>query len=258
MKEHDIKKYWNNNAQAWTELSRQGYDLYRDHIGTPAFLNMLPPVTNMVGLDVGCGEGHNTQLVAERGAVITGIDISDTFIAHAKGRESKNKSLKFMVASACDIPFGADYFDFCVSTMVFMDFPDQEKALREIYRVLKPGGFFQFSIMHPFYDRIDSEWVYENGEIKGYLIKNYFQNPQGEIDEWMFSAVPPESKPKYNRFKIPRFNKRISEWINILVNTGFSIEEIAEPFPDSSTVKKYPKLKDATLMPYFLIIRVTK
>ena len=156
------------------------------------------------------------------------------------------------------IPFGKDYFDFCVSTMVFMDFPDQEKALCEIFRVLKPNGFFQFSIIHPFYDRIASEWIYEKGKLKGYLIKNYFKNPHGEIDEWMFSAVPPKDKTIYNKFKIPRFNKLVSEWINILIKTGFAIEEIAEPFPDKVTVKKFPKLKDAAIMPYFLIIRVRK
>jgi len=248
MKEKDIKEYWNNNARTWTELSRQGYDLYRDYIFTPAFLKMLPAVNKLIGLDVGCGEGHNTQLISERGAVISGIDISETFISFAKEREAGNKNLKFITASACDIPFKTDYFDFCVSTQVFMDFSDQEKALREIYRVLKANGFFQFSIIHPFYDRIASEWVYENGEPKGYLIKDYFSNPQGEIDEWMFSAVPPESKTKYNKFKIPRFNKLISEWINILVRTGFTIEEMAEPFPDKSTVKKYPKLRDARIM----------
>ena len=258
MKEKDIKRYWNNNARTWTELSRKGYDRYRDHIATPAFLNMLPPVDGLIGLDVGCGEGHNTQLIAQRGAVITGIDISETFIAHAKERESKQKSLKFMVASACDIPFTAEYFDFCVSTMVFMDFPDQEKALREIYRVLKKNGFFQFSITHPFFDRIGSQWLYENGERTGYLVKDYFRNPDGEIDEWMFSAVPPQAKTAYKNFKIPRFNKRIAEWTNLLVTTGFTIERMEEPFPGKEIVKKFPTLKDAAIMPYFLLVRVRK
>lgn len=85
MRKQDIRNYWNQNAPAWTELSRRGYDLYRDHIATPAFLNMLPSVAGLVGLDVGCGEGHNTRLIAEKGAVVTGIDISEKFISYAKG-----------------------------------------------------------------------------------------------------------------------------------------------------------------------------
>jgi ubiquinone/menaquinone biosynthesis C-methylase UbiE len=258
MNEDDIKKYWNNNAQVWTDLSRQGYDRYRDYIAAPAFLSMLPAVDNLVGLDVGCGEGHNTQLIAQRGARITGIDISDKFISYARERESENIDMKFMVASASDIPFAADSFDFCVSVMVFMDFPDQERALKEIYWVLKKNGFFQFSITHPFFDRIGSEWQYENGKRSGYLIKDYFRNPDGEIDEWMFSAVPSGSRNEYADFKIPRFNKRMAEWINLLVRTGFIIEELGEPCPDQATVRKFPELKDAAIMPYFLIVRVRK
>jgi ubiquinone/menaquinone biosynthesis C-methylase UbiE len=258
MKEKEIKEYWNNNARTWTELSRRGYDLYRDYIATPAFLALLPPVKRLVGLDVGCGEGHNTQLLTDKEAIMTGIDISETFINFAKEREAGNRNLKFLTASACNLPFKDEYFDFCVSTMVFMDFPDQEKALQEIYRVLKVKGFFQFSIIHPFYDRIASEWIYENGKLKGYLVKDYFINPEGEIDEWMFSALPASDRTKYDKFKIPRFNKLISEWINILVQMGFTIERMAEPFPDKNIVKKFPKLRDATIMPYFLIIRVRK
>ncbi len=258
MRKQDIRNYWNQNAPAWTELSRRGYDLYRDHIATPAFLNMLPSVAGLVGLDVGCGEGHNTRLIAEKGAVVTGIDISEKFISYAKERESGCKNLMFIAADAYHIPFNAGYFDFCISTQAFMDFPDQHKALREIYRVLKPEGFFQFSILHPLFDRVGNGWIYENGELKGYFIKNYFKNPRGEIDEWMFSAVPPEEKAKYKKFKIPRFNKLISEWVNLLVKTGFIIEEMDEPAPKKDVIKRYPKLKDAALMPYFLIIRVRK
>ena len=59
---------WEHNAAAWVELSRAGYDVYRDLVNTPAFLAMLPDVAGLVGIDLGCGEGHNTRLVRDRGA----------------------------------------------------------------------------------------------------------------------------------------------------------------------------------------------
>ncbi len=49
--------FWEQNAEAWTVLSEKGYDIYRDHVNTPAFLKMLPAVAGLRGLDVGCGEG---------------------------------------------------------------------------------------------------------------------------------------------------------------------------------------------------------
>ena len=60
MKHTDVKRYWEENAEAWTRLSRRGYDVYRDHLNTPAFLAMLPDVRGLAGLDIGCGEGNNT------------------------------------------------------------------------------------------------------------------------------------------------------------------------------------------------------
>src|SRR5437762_2935974 len=64
----EVGAYWDGNAEAWTKLSRAGYDVYRDHLNTPAFFEMLPDVHGHDGLDIGCGEGHNTRLLAQRGA----------------------------------------------------------------------------------------------------------------------------------------------------------------------------------------------
>jgi SAM-dependent methyltransferase len=68
MDHEEVGRHWDENAEAWIELVRAGYDRYRDGLNTPAFLAMLPNVEGLSGLDVGCGEGNNTRLVAERGA----------------------------------------------------------------------------------------------------------------------------------------------------------------------------------------------
>ncbi len=74
--ERAVGQMWDANAPEWIEFSRAGYDVYRDLVNTPAFLAMLPDVGGMVGLDVGCGEGHNTRLLADRGARLVGVDIA--------------------------------------------------------------------------------------------------------------------------------------------------------------------------------------
>ena len=76
MDEHEAARYWDENADTWTELARAGFDVYRDYINTPAFLAMLPDVQGKTGLDIGCGEGHNTRLIARRGAKMTALDVS--------------------------------------------------------------------------------------------------------------------------------------------------------------------------------------
>ena len=83
-------------------------------------------------LDVGCGVGIIGDLYPDRD--IYGIDVSTRMLDHNKG--------KCWVASATDIPFDNDFFDSVVCRSVLHHIPETEKALREIKRVLKPGGKF--------------------------------------------------------------------------------------------------------------------
>lgn len=63
----DIGRYWDENAENWVKLARMGYDRCRDLINSPAFFKMLPAISNLKGLDIGCGEGHNTRIAAKKG-----------------------------------------------------------------------------------------------------------------------------------------------------------------------------------------------
>jgi 2-polyprenyl-3-methyl-5-hydroxy-6-metoxy-1,4-benzoquinol methylase len=71
-------RYWEESAESWTTLARAGFDVYRDHLNTPAFFAMLPDIAGPSGVDVGCGEGYNTRLLARHGARVIGVDISPT------------------------------------------------------------------------------------------------------------------------------------------------------------------------------------
>jgi ubiquinone/menaquinone biosynthesis C-methylase UbiE len=149
----DVGAIWNANASVWTRLAREGYDTYRDCLNTPAFFELLPDVKGLAGVDIGCGEGHNTRLLAQRGANVCAIDISDVFIEQARNADiHESQGIKFAIASAVELPFRNASFDFATGFMSFMDIPDRGRVLREAYRVLKPGGFLQFSIAHPCFD----------------------------------------------------------------------------------------------------------
>lgn len=80
----EVGKYWDKNAAAWTLLARAGADVYRDYLNTPAFFDMLPNIKGLAGIGIGCGEGHNTRLLAKQGARVTRIDIAALFIEKAQ------------------------------------------------------------------------------------------------------------------------------------------------------------------------------
>ena len=260
MDHKEAGKYWDENAEAWTKLARMGCDTYRDYVNTPAFLEMLPKIKGLKGLDIGCGEGYNTRKVAEFGAKMSAIDISPTFIRYAKELEKTEPlGIEYQTASAVELPFDDELFDFSVSTMAFMDMPEPDKAMKEAWRILKPGGFLQFSILHPCFLTPKREWIRdEDGKQIALKCGDYFKELKGGIDTWIFSTVPKNLRGKVAKFKTPCFYLTLSNWLNLLIDTGFKLEHFAEPMADNETIKQVPHLADTQIVAYFLIIRCRK
>jgi ubiquinone/menaquinone biosynthesis C-methylase UbiE len=97
------------------------------------------------GLDAGCGPGQFTIMIAERtpGAKIWGIDLAPTMIELARQHASESPArerLHFDVADVTRLPFPDDHFDAVVSSGSIKHWTDQAAGLREIHRVLAPGG----------------------------------------------------------------------------------------------------------------------
>ena len=112
-------------------------------VGEQAISLMSIPLDAEI-LDVGCGSGWAARLMAEhasQGRVI-GIDVADEMVRVAKEQSSNHKNIDYRVASAEDLPFAADTFSHAFSMESIYYYADVEKAVREIARVLKPGGLF--------------------------------------------------------------------------------------------------------------------
>jgi ubiquinone/menaquinone biosynthesis C-methylase UbiE len=259
MDHHEVGRYWDANADAWTKLARAGYDVYRDFLNTPAFFEMLPDVRGLSGLDIGCGEGHNTRLLAQRGARVTAIDVSPRFIRHAIEAEAREPlGIRYAIASAVQLPFPDAAFDFATAFMSLMDIPENALALAEACRVLRPGGFLQFSITHPCTDTPHRRNL-RGDDGKTYAIEagGYFAT-QPRVDEWLFGAAPPEAKRGLPPFRTPRFFHTLSDWLNLVIAAGFAIERVQEPHASDEVVRQCHHVQDTQVMPYFLHIRCRK
>jgi ubiquinone/menaquinone biosynthesis C-methylase UbiE len=259
MDEKLVKDCWEKNADNWTKLSRAGYDVYRDFMNTPHFLKILPDVKGKLGIDIGCGEGTNTRRVADLGATMKAIDISETFIGHARETEARDpKGIEFAAAPAQSIPFPDSTFDFATAFMSMMDMADLESAFKEVFRILKPGGFFQFSICHPCYDLpMRKKVTDENGEEIGYQVGGYFDGTV-TMWEWCFSNAPIEAKAGMEKFQIPAKHRTLSQWFNMIIDTGFAIEKINEPYATDEEIAACPAVRDTRILGYFLHVRVRK
>lgn len=260
MDHEEVGRFWDGNAEAWTELTRAGYDHHRDGFNTPAFFAMLPDVDGLAGLDVGCGEGHNTRLLAERGARVTGIDISTVLVRHAKEAEkARPLGIRYEAASAAGLPFDDGSFDFATAFMSLMDIPETDLVLAEVFRVLRPGGFLQFSIEHPCFTTPHRKTLRdEKGGAYAREVGDYFRRREGEVDEWLFSSVPPELRENFRPFRVPRFARTLGGWLNLVVASGFALERFEEPCPDDEAVRERPRLQNARVVAYFLHVRARK
>ena len=260
MERAEVARYWEANADTWTRHSRAGHDVYRDALNTPAFLSILPQIEGLEGLDIGCGEGSNTRKLAKRGARMRAIDIAPTFIGHARGREAEAPlGIDFQVGDGMALPFADASFDFATSFMALMDMPDQHLAFREVARILRPRGFFQFSILHPcFMPPYRRNMRDEHGRVRALEVGRYFESTDGEVETWWFSTVPQDERRKVAPFQVPRFHRTLSTWVDFIVEAGLTVEKFAEPRATLEEAEAEPEVADTRVAPIFLHARVRK
>lgn len=92
-------------------------------------------------LDVACGSGTATQVVARRYCAVTGIDYVPELIDRARQRaEAERLDVDLRVADAQDLPFDDASFDVVLSVYGVQFAPDQHQAAEELLRVCRPGG----------------------------------------------------------------------------------------------------------------------
>jgi SAM-dependent methyltransferase len=254
----DTRALWNANAPAWTELSRAGYDVYRDLVNTPAFFALLPPVDGLLCLDLGCGEGHNTRLLADRGGRVVALDVAENFIEAAATTRNDGRGIRYLLGDGAVLPVRASSFDAVTAFMSLMDVADPEVTLREVDRVLRPGGFVQFSVVHPATSTPTRGWVDdESGAREALAVGDYFH--EGPVTEtWIFGSAPAEVRRELRPFTITYARRTLSGWLNAVADAGLAIEAVAEPHADEEMAAAHPEVADTRIVPFFLLVRARK
>jgi ubiquinone/menaquinone biosynthesis C-methylase UbiE len=260
MDARDVAAHWESNAETWTTYSRAGYDKYRDALNTPAFLDMLPRVAGLKGLDLGCGDGTNTRSVARLGARMTGLDVAPTFVRHARETEAQDPlGIDYVLGDGQTIEFPDASFDFVTAFMSMMDMADQPQVLSGVQRILRPGGFLQFSILHPcFVPPTRRNIRNEAGEPVAVQVADYFDETEGRIERWLFSEIPAEERATLTPFSVPRFHRTLTSWVSMIVGAGLTIEAFGEPMASEDVAIAEPVVADTRVAPIFLHIRARK
>ena len=139
-------------------------------------------------LDVGCGTGEILNTIKNRYPAVSlyGIDISEEMLKKAK--EKLLNTAELSLGDAECLPYENDYFDLLICSDSFHHYPNPQKAIEELYRVLKPDGHLLITdfwkpfpvrqlmnIFIPFSNEGDVK-VYSKKEIISFLSYSGFQN----------------------------------------------------------------------------------
>lgn len=125
-----------------------------DEIETTCVFDLFKIKRGMKVLDVGCGTGNFSIKMAKQGCQVTGIDISKEMlkVAMAKANE-KNLNIGFYHMDVYNMEFDDSYFDGIISVTAFEFIKNPSKAMEEMFRVLKPGGYLVIGTINK-----DSQW----------------------------------------------------------------------------------------------------
>ncbi|MFP3185895.1 MAG: glycosyltransferase [Paraburkholderia sp.] len=173
-------------------------------------------------LDVACGEGYGSAIIARTAKTVTGVDISSDAVAHATEQYSTVGNLAFLNGSASDLPLPDASFDAVVSFETIEHLLEQEEMLSEIHRVLRPGGFLLLSSPNK----------------KGYSDDRNYQN-EFHVKELYFEEL--DALVKRHFAKVAYFGQRLAT-SSIIVpedqrDTSYSAHTLSDDVVDARTPK---------------------
>ncbi len=222
MAERSLSEEWERHAATWARFVE--HDVFFHRFNWPAFLELLPP-PGRATLDLGCGEGRVGAVLTGLGHRMTGIDAAPSMAARAA--ESGGYE-EVRVADAAALPFEDGAFDLVSAFMSLQDMDDPGAALREVARVLEPGGRLAAAVVHPFNLGRDGEHP-------------YFDIAR-TVDDFERGGVT---------MTFHQLHRPLESWFGLIRDAGLTIEELREPRAPADV----PELAHVRDRPVFLHLR---
>lgn len=209
-------------------------------------LDLVGEVRGRRVCDLACGQGILTRRLAELGAEVVGIDVSDGMLDLARCYDQEEpRGIMYMRGDAQELgEVEAAAFDGVVCNLALMDIPDLEATLLTVARILRPGGWFVFSITHPCFPTPSLGWTYRVDEVLAREIPDYFTEGFWRRDN-----------PEGVRGRVGSHHRTLSTYVGAVVQAGLAIEHFVEPRAPEDLVERVPGYGE---VPPFLAVGCVK
>jgi ubiquinone/menaquinone biosynthesis C-methylase UbiE len=183
-----VREYWNAHpcGTQFTHLvpgSKEFYEeVERYRYETQPFMRKMMEFDNFKGkkvLEIGCGLGTDLLQFARGGADVTGVDLTPASIDLVKKRFAMyGLPARAQVGDAERLPFSDNSFDVVYSFGVLHHTPNTQKAIDEVYRVVKPGGRIIIMLYHRHSMHVALGYLYA-------IVRNLGRKGENTGEEWV-------------------------------------------------------------------------
>ena len=201
----EIRAAWNQNAAFWDTRMGEGND-FVEVLEWPAIERLLALRPGERILDVACGNGLTSRRMAAMGAQVVAFDFAEEMIAHAIERTAQSGTagyagrIQYRVLDATDeaalLALGEGQFDAALCNMALFDMAEIGPLVRALPRLLRPGGRFVFSVLHPCFNSPHMALVGEMEDREGDVVTVYSVKVLRYITPTVTHAAAIRGQPK--------------------------------------------------------------
>ena len=253
------RKIWDKNAKYWDEYMGEGND-FVEVLCWPSIERLLEAQPGYRVLDIACGNGLTSRRLAMQGFDTVAFDFSTVMIEKAVQRtpDSMN-NLEYQVIDATDesalLGLGIGEYDAAISNMALFDMAEIDPLFRALSRLLRPGGSFVFSVMHPCFNNPNSILLAEMNDRSGEIVTNYSVKVSGYQIPSVDYGVALRDQPEPQLI----FHRPLQELFKAGFENGFVIDKFEErAFPPDHPPGKNPLSWGANFnqIPPVLVVRM--